>query len=133
MNLTSSKIARLIQSDAHRYFDRRFRQLKSTWKPPSGPFGNMKLLDYYYRIEFQARGSPHVHMLVWIKDAPIYTPEPDNEVDVCKFLDSIISCKIYDAEEDTLMEELIHGDVSEEEREARKKYSELGENSKISP
>ncbi|KAG2204683.1 hypothetical protein INT47_011978 [Mucor saturninus] len=93
----------------------------------------MELLDYYYRIEFQARGSPHVHMLVWIKDAPIYTPEPDNEADVCKFLGSIISCKIYDAEEDTLMEELVHDDVSEEEREARRKYRELGENSEISP
>lgn len=28
------------------------------------------LQDYFYRIEFQQRGSPHVHMLVWIEDAP---------------------------------------------------------------
>jgi len=26
--------------------------------------------DYYYRVEYQKRGAPHVHMLVWIKGAP---------------------------------------------------------------
>ncbi|KAG2191563.1 hypothetical protein INT47_006015 [Mucor saturninus] len=65
-NLSSDEIARLIQSDAPtcaRYLDQRFRHLKSTWKPPHGPFGNRSVKDYYYRIEFQHRGSPHVHML----------------------------------------------------------------------
>ena len=23
---------------------------------------------YFYRIEFQARGAPHVHALLWLKD-----------------------------------------------------------------
>ena len=26
--------------------------------------------DYWWRVEFQARGSPHIHALLWIKDAP---------------------------------------------------------------
>ncbi|CEP13549.1 hypothetical protein [Parasitella parasitica] len=27
--------------------------------------------DYYYRIEFQHRGSLHVHMLLYLKGAPV--------------------------------------------------------------
>ena len=29
-----------------------------------------ELVDYAIRIEFQARGSPHAHTILWIKDAP---------------------------------------------------------------
>ena len=29
-----------------------------------------ELLDFFWRIEFQLRGSPHVHSMWWIKDAP---------------------------------------------------------------
>jgi DNA replication protein DnaC len=32
------------------------------------PIGEVS--EYYWRIEFQQRGSPHVHSLWWIKDAP---------------------------------------------------------------
>ena len=32
------------------------------------PLGNVT--DYAIRIEFQARGSPHAHTLLWVKDAP---------------------------------------------------------------
>lgn len=56
MNLTSSEIARLIQSDAHRYFHRRFRQLKSTWKPPYGPFG-CSVDDYIDRVQSTLKNS----------------------------------------------------------------------------
>lgn len=28
------------------------------------------LIEYFYRIEFQNRGSPHCHALLWLKDAP---------------------------------------------------------------
>lgn len=48
--LPSSEVYRLIQSDAPtcaRYFDRRFRFLKATWKPPIGPFGKYEMVDYY--------------------------------------------------------------------------------------
>ncbi|KAG2193591.1 hypothetical protein INT47_007394 [Mucor saturninus] len=103
--LPSSEIFRLIQSDAPtcaRYFDQRFRFSKATWKPPQGPFGNFEILDYYCRIEFQARSSRHVHMMAWLKDAPLYTVNPDNEYKVCAFVDFIITCKHADQDEDPL-------------------------------
>ena len=28
--------------------------------------------DFFYRVEFQHRGSPHIHMLVWVGEAPKY-------------------------------------------------------------
>jgi len=31
-----------------------------------------KVADYFYRVEFQQRRSPHIHWLFWIKDASQY-------------------------------------------------------------
>ena len=41
-------------------------------------------VDYAIRIEFQARGSPHAHTLLWVKDAPQLNVQTDNEV--CQFV-----------------------------------------------
>ena len=30
----------------------------------------LNVIDIWYRVEFQHRGSPHIHGLIWIKDAP---------------------------------------------------------------
>ena len=32
------------------------------------PSNKWTLKDYFYRIEFQARGSPHAHLLLWLED-----------------------------------------------------------------
>ena len=34
------------------------------------PLGH--ITDYVIKIEFQMRGSPHAHCLLWVKDAPKY-------------------------------------------------------------
>ena len=44
------------------------------------------------RIEFQARGSPHAHCVIWVKDAPEFGV--DNNDDVCDFIDQCVSCKV---------------------------------------
>jgi len=54
----------------------------------SKPLGEIE--DYFWRIEFQARGSPHVHMMLWIKDAPNstslpYGPVSEEKKAVCGF------------------------------------------------
>ena len=46
----------------------------------------MKLLT---RIEFQARGSPHAHCVISVKDAPEYGVDHDSEV-----IDQYMSCKL---------------------------------------
>lgn len=32
------------------------------------PIGKIK--DFFYHVEFQQRGSPHVHCLFWVENAP---------------------------------------------------------------
>jgi hypothetical protein len=44
-----------------------------------------KVVDFWWRREFQNRGSPHLHMVLWIKDHPAFdTPEGLQRIDhVC--------------------------------------------------
>lgn len=92
--------SRLIRSDpvtCARYFDYRFKNIRKTWKSDNGPFGSHKILYYFYRIEFQHRGSPHVHMVLWLKDAPVY--DQNNEeanARVTEFIDEMITTDTND-------------------------------------
>lgn len=46
----------------------------------------------YYRIEFQHRGSPHVHLVLWLENAPIYNASDETtHQKVIDFIDSIVS------------------------------------------
>ena len=51
-----------------------------------------EVVDYAIRIEFQARGSPHAHTLLWVKNAPQINVQTDDEV--CRFVQDHISCEI---------------------------------------
>ena len=52
------------------------------------PFGHLD--DIFYRIEFQHRGSPHVHGITWIRDALKFDINSDEGV--CAYFDRIIVC-----------------------------------------
>ena len=39
------------------------------------PIGKVK--DYVIKIEFQMRGSPHAHCILWIEDAPKINHDSD--------------------------------------------------------
>ena len=54
------------------------------------PLGN--ITDYVIKIEFQMRGSPHAHCLLWVKDAPKIDKDPDDVV--CTFIDKYITAVI---------------------------------------
>ena len=72
------------------YFDNRVKKFyKHILKSPHSPFG--KLVNFFYRVEFQHRGSPHIHSLLWIENAPHYENNSDEEI--IKYIDSIISCE----------------------------------------
>ena len=55
---------------------------------PHFPFGQLQY--YFYMVEFQHRGSPHIHGLAWMKDAPKFDVQSDEEV--CAYIDKIIAC-----------------------------------------
>lgn len=54
--------------------------------------------DYVIKIEFQERGSPHAHCLLWVKDAP--RVDVDSDDIVCEFIDNYISGRIPTDDED---------------------------------
>ena len=76
----------------HFRFKALFDNLFKNRKEAEGIFG--KLEHYWYRIEYQMRGAPHCHMLLWIKDAP--TLETSTEEEVIKFIDGKITCRMPD-------------------------------------
>nr|XP_061819803.1 uncharacterized protein LOC133608529 isoform X1 [Nerophis lumbriciformis] len=85
---------------AARMFDYRWHCfLKEVLMSPSQPVG--KIVDFFYRIEFQQRGSPHVHALFWIEGAPqIYK---NTDVEVAEFVDKYVTCELPSGD-DTLLE-----------------------------
>ena len=48
-----------------------------------------KVQYFFFTIEFQQRGNEHEHGLLWIKDAPIYGKNIDNEI--ISFIDRYLS------------------------------------------
>ena len=54
------------------------------------PLGH--ITDYVIKIEFQLRGSPHAHCLLWVKNAPKIDKGPDDVV--CPFIDKYITVVI---------------------------------------
>ena len=52
---------------------------------------------YFSRVEFQQRGAPHVHMIMWLKDKDGNTPEDVfDKQELAAWLDTIISTNIPD-------------------------------------
>ena len=60
----------------------------------SSPTPLGKIADWFYRFEYQQRGSPHIHMLIWLESTPVYRREDDE--DLTSFIDEIITCKKTD-------------------------------------
>ncbi|KAL8567302.1 hypothetical protein ACOMHN_023345 [Nucella lapillus] len=108
-NLSFTDKAQLIRSDpvtCARYFDHRFRALfTKIIRSKVGPLG--EVTDFFHRVEFQHRGSPHIHGLLWIKDAPKF--EAGNQESgeaVTAFIDQHITCH-KPAENESLFEEVL--------------------------
>ena len=47
-------------------------------KSKAMPLG--EIVEYGIRVEFQGRGSPHAHCVLWVKDAPKYGVATNDEV-----------------------------------------------------
>ena len=91
-NMSWSDKCELISKDpatCARYFNNKVQKFfKHILKSPYSPFGT--LTTSFHRVEFQHRGSPHIHGLLWIKNAPHY--EKDSDEHIIQYINSIISC-----------------------------------------
>ena len=72
-----------------RYFNHRVQKfLRLVVMGPHSPFGKVK--DFFYRMEFQKRGSPHIHGFLWIDNSPRIDKASNEEI--CSYIDQHISC-----------------------------------------
>jgi len=62
-----------------RYFENRMRALLKFAHSKSGVFAKAPITDYFWRVDFQYRGSPHVHMLTWNSHHPVYRGDLDDD------------------------------------------------------
>ncbi|KAK7929411.1 hypothetical protein WMY93_005806 [Mugilogobius chulae] len=76
----------IIKTDEGYRFLRPIRGTPAYWEEPLG-----KINDFWYRVEFQQRGSPHVHVFLF-GDGPEIGKNTDEEV--AAFIDKYITCKI---------------------------------------
>jgi hypothetical protein len=90
---------------AARVFHRRFAAFMRYLKR-SRVLGRLR--DHFWRVEFQLRGSPHIHMLLWVEDDDLpkalrnrgaaFNPQrefsADDWAEVAQFHDQHISCRI---------------------------------------
>ena len=82
----------LIQKDpvtCARFFDHRVQTfIHTVLRSHHEPIGH--LIDSFYRVEFQKRGSPHIHALLWIDGAP--DPDSASCEQITEFIDTYVSC-----------------------------------------
>jgi hypothetical protein len=73
-----------------RHFDYQINEfIKKILLSKTAPLG--KIADWFYRVEYQQRGSPYIHMLIWLESALIFGEDFDD--DVVEFIDKIITCQ----------------------------------------
>ena len=91
-NLSWQEKTRLVQKDpvtCSRFFNYRVQQfINIVLKSEHNPIG--KVTDFFYIVEFQQRGSPHIHILIWVEGAPSY--KQDSNEDIVKYIDQFVSC-----------------------------------------
>ena len=57
---------------------------------------------FYWKKEYQARGAPHYHVLLWIRNAPVVGQDEPDEV-----LQARITCRIPDVKSDPNLHSLV--------------------------
>ncbi|KAF0747465.1 ATP-dependent DNA helicase, partial [Aphis craccivora] len=80
------------------YFDHRFRALFKLIKSKNVIFKEHNVKHFFYRVEHQHRGSPHVHMLLWLDNAPVFDPEKPETFGACvALINKYIKCMVDDS------------------------------------
>ncbi|XP_062606870.1 uncharacterized protein LOC134268630 [Saccostrea cucullata] len=101
-----SEILRSNPVSVARMFEHRFHMFQTNVIfSPAKPIGNV--IDFFVRVEFQQRGSPHMHCLYWVENAPKF--DEDNEETVCDFIDRYITCVVPSENEDPELRRIVLG------------------------
>jgi hypothetical protein len=88
---------------AARHFSMRVGKFVTLMKQNSEFIFGRNLIDYTYRVEFQSRGSPHIHCLLWMKDVPEWT-SPEGVA----FMERNITCSLDSESRDLVLKYQCH-------------------------
>ena len=73
-------------------------------------------MEVLFRVEFQQRGAPHVHLIAWLKNEDGQKPEDVfNREELATWLDTIISTNIPDGTNEYREKFLTNIELSHEE------------------
>ncbi|XP_062598648.1 uncharacterized protein LOC134260084 [Saccostrea cucullata] len=117
-DLNWSEKSKLVKQDpvtCARFFDNRVQLFINTvLKSPHNPLG--VVTDVFRRVEFQNRGSPHIHMLVWTSDAPKHKENSNEEIEA--YVDKYVTCGLH--ENDSQMKRLVELQVHKHSKTCKK-------------
>ena len=97
----------MIQKDPglfSEHFNLRCTEMFKHLQKKNGPLKG-KLKHYWYRVEYQERGAPHIHALLWIDGAPVIgknTPE-----EILSFINELITCRLPDKDKESLLHKIV--------------------------
>jgi len=58
-------------------------------------FNEHNVKHFFYRVEYQHRGSPQVHMLLWLENAPVFDPAKPETFSACvTLINKYITCMV---------------------------------------
>ena len=120
-SMTWEQKIKLIQKDpvtCSRYFDHRVQQFIKVVLKSSHDFLG-KITDYFNRVEFQQRGSPHIHMIVWVENAPKYNSSTNEEITT--YVDKYLKC----CSDEAYLHDLIQLQLHKHSRTCRKKADRI--------
>ena len=86
-----------------RKFSQKFHDFFNTVLPKGAALG--VVTEYFYKKEYQSRGAPHYHILLWIKDAPVAGRDDDDVI--LKFVQDRISCRIPEEDSNPELHRLV--------------------------
>lgn len=89
-NLRVSQLCAIHPVSATDYLDAKFQAVLNFILSDANPIG--KVSAYFYRVEYQSRGSPHWHCIFWVQDAPEIGKNSPEEI--LTFICNFVSCTI---------------------------------------
>lgn len=124
---------------AARFYHQRLRLLLKHIIKGGAPIFGHKVVDHWYRIEFQFRGSPHAHCIFWLEGVDI--PEQVSSVDHAALFElaELASCSLHSKLPDGFdfsgVRRGEHEDEGRDEADAQAAYAErlLDEDENPSP
>jgi len=104
-NMTPAELCALDPVTVSIHFHKKWQSIftnliNSKETPLFGPVS-----DHFWRIEYQQRGSAHVHCLLWIKDAPVIDQSTYEEVQ--HYLNKVTTCAKPDSTTSPTLSQLV--------------------------